>query len=811
MECDEQQVDPQSVTEPEMETNDVDDSHIEDNDETYIQSVNNETNAENDDEENKEESETRDGDDDDEAKMEEDSEAKGEGESETKIETNTEDVAETNENENESDGDSEEETDEAAEQRKLKKQLKYLQRQMKPRPRVNPDDKRVDLFQLHKDPFLSFQMQVEEHAETYKNLQERCRNQARFHYYYKVENFSFARKHAEKKPVEHRRGRKFSCFPCDTFFKTQADYDKHMASNQHSEIGILFSAMEDVAAEVFLSRNVEGHVIDSSILKYFDDGLQVDTCAAKYMQVMNPDFDLEIDESTFKDIECKDKSLKEFLEGVYDKILKPLWPENNDTTCVICEYTKFDDEDALLEHNKTEEHLEKEKTLEESWCHFCRVHTGSKENLIQHRTTQEHFDFKALVSKVHKKTCAYWSFKNVPEDEDDKKGTSDSRIALLAKFGLTDQQPPLPQKNKTIKPKKTKRGNPQQDSYSGYAKRFRNQQGPYQDSGYYPGYHEAHMDYQGPPGRYGPPPRDQYGGPPPRGNYGGPPQRDQYGGPPPRDNYGGPPPRDNYGGPPGRDSYGGPPQRDQYGGPPNRDNYGGPPPRDNYGGPPRRENYGGPPPRDGYGGPPPRDQYGGPPPRDQYGPPPRNQYEGPPHSGQFDGPPHSERFGGRPPPDNFNGPPHQFDGSRQGPPRGPPGMPPHMRHQHDRNEGWGQQNWDQGGWDREGWGERGWEQGWKDDEWEDDDDWKQGGRQEDKRYWSKEKKRENRYLPNGKRKMPAWRAERNRQRLVKYMEAKNEKAKQEEAKKLAEENRKLLEENERLMAQNRKLTEENKS
>ena len=46
----------------------------------------------------------------------------------------------------------------------------------------------------------------------------------------------------------------------------------------------------------------------------------------------------------------------------------------------------------------------------------------------------------------------------------------------------------------------------------------------------------------------------------------------------------------------------------------------------------------------------------------------------------------------------------------------------------------------------------------------------------------------NKYLPNGKRNLPAWRRERNRLRLVKYMEAKNEKARKEAEEKLKREN-----------------------
>ena len=37
--------------------------------------------------------------------------------------------------------------------------------------------------------------------------------------------------------------------------------------------------------------------------------------------------------------------------------MKPLWPESNDTNCVICDYKQCENEDELLEHNKSEEHM----------------------------------------------------------------------------------------------------------------------------------------------------------------------------------------------------------------------------------------------------------------------------------------------------------------------------------------------------------------------------------------------------------------------------------------------------------------------
>ena len=44
----------------------------------------------------------------------------------------------------------------------------------------------------------------------------------------------------------------------------------------------------------------------------------------------DPNFDKTIDDFTFKDIECKDKPLKDLLNVVYDRIMKPLWPESSE-------------------------------------------------------------------------------------------------------------------------------------------------------------------------------------------------------------------------------------------------------------------------------------------------------------------------------------------------------------------------------------------------------------------------------------------------------------------------------------------------
>lgn len=583
----------------------------------------------------------------------------------------------------------------------MKKHLKYKNRKMQPRPVVNKDDKRIDVFQLNKEPFLAFQFHVEENGETYKKLQERCRIQARFHYYFKIENFNFARKHAEKKPVDHRKGKKFSCYGCDTFFKTEIELKQHMTSNQHSEIEILYSVLEDVAAEVFLAKNVMGYVMDGSILDCFENGLTVESSESKFMKIWDPKFDIKIDESTFEDIDCEDVPLTEFFEVVHDEILKPLWPDQS----------------------AVNGDLEREET-EDSWCHYCRVNCGSKENLTQHRTTQEHSDFKTLTSKVNKKICAHWSSKNVQEEEEEEKGIVETRREIFAKYGLDYYKQPNPNdKSKDIS--RLKRGNPQRDINSGIAnKRFHNQpQGPFGDPGYFPGYHEAHMDYQGPPGSFGPPFTQRQ-----------PPAPQRFGGlPRPMVRAGGPPrPMVRPGGPP-RPMV----RRD---GPPR--------PMARPSGPPR-----------------PMARPGGPPPMGRYGAPPACP-TGP--------------FGGRPPRGQPG--PYQFDGPQDGPPMGPYGMPPPRFAPHGMIH---QDNWS-----------------------------------EHQQRGAVEKKSKDTNSSKGSQSLPKkrseWQAERNRQRLVKYMEAKNEKSRKEKSQKLAEENKKLSEQNKTLMKElklveeNKKLAEENR-
>merc|ERR1711962_1416393 len=113
-------------------------------------------------------------------------------------------------------------------------------------------------------------------ANSREHLVNYCEEQARFQYYYTMQNMSYAKRHATKKPVGDRL--KFSCCQlCDEYFDTKGELKDHEGTNTHFEMNMVFERLLEVFNEWYEAKLDLDYSLSSTAVQAEVEGIKVRT------------------------------------------------------------------------------------------------------------------------------------------------------------------------------------------------------------------------------------------------------------------------------------------------------------------------------------------------------------------------------------------------------------------------------------------------------------------------------------------------------------------------------------------------------
>jgi len=273
------------------------------------------------------------------------------------------------------------------------------------------DENKVDgekKFMIKDRDLEALEREIEKKADSFVEVNDICRQQARFHYFLKHRGFGYAIKHSQKKPKDSRSGQGFSCQLCDEFFRTRLQLDNHAETPEHKEMSDIFKELQEAGDRFFKKKKKGGsEKADSS-------GNAPPPPAA------GPKDDEETValKKALSEIDPTKMPLDDFILAAYEKVMNDYWPlPSSDFYCRCCNYTTFQTQKQLDLHLKSARHLENERQYDAAFCLACQFHTGDFEGMRMHVQSDRHKKIQGLMDKARDEAVKAWEYANGASQE----------------------------------------------------------------------------------------------------------------------------------------------------------------------------------------------------------------------------------------------------------------------------------------------------------------------------------------------------------------------------------------------------------